>query len=292
MDNVPFKRSIGLVEADIEANCATHGVRGILLHHDILNMISEYDEDDKQARIFGKFQHLTGLVFKVFHPTVHILRPFELDPRDWVVTQALDPHSRNNDAAIWLATNRKGQKIVVDEMYKGFNGTDGDKELARIIKDKDERYRIVKRVIDPSADVIDQHTGRSLKSDLYNMGISYDMGSKARTDAIRLIKTAFSYQMANGVFIRPPELYIFESCVRLIWEIQHWQWQDWSSKSAQIRSPNEKPMDKDDHCIECLGRALLADAPFTEIEQIDTNFYGNQAVLDNPAVPINIDDPY
>lgn len=295
MDNQitqPFKRSIGLVEADIEANCETHGVRGILKHTDILNMISEYDEDDKQARIFGKFQHLTGLVFKNFNRSVHVIRPFELDPKDWVVTEALDPHPRNNDAVVWLAVNAKGQKIVVDELYKGFLGTDGDKELARAIKDKAERYRVVKRLIDPAADVVDQHTGRSLKSDLYNMGLSYDLGSKARADAVRLIRNAFSYQMVNGVFVRPPELYIFESCTRLIWEIEHWQWQEWSSKSAQTRSPNEKPVDKDDHCIECLGRCLLADTQFVDITPIEANFYGNQAVLDNQRIQTNIDDPY
>ncbi len=59
-----YERKVGYVEADIESACKQHGVRGHLEHSDIVNLIAEYSEDERQARIYGKFQHLIGLVFK------------------------------------------------------------------------------------------------------------------------------------------------------------------------------------------------------------------------------------
>src|ERR1035437_6281717 len=80
----PYQRKVGVVEADIESNCIEHGVRGILEHRHIEAMVSEYTEEDKQARVYGKFQHLTGLVFKTFNRRVHVIKPFLVKPQDFM----------------------------------------------------------------------------------------------------------------------------------------------------------------------------------------------------------------
>ena len=49
------------VEAQVEDACKEHGVRGHLEHDHIMRMVAEYSEDEKQARVYGKFQHLVGL---------------------------------------------------------------------------------------------------------------------------------------------------------------------------------------------------------------------------------------
>ncbi len=139
MDNNGYERSIGLVEADVEANCKKHGVRGILEHSDIMKIISEYSEDDRQARIFGKFQHLTGLVFKTFSRPIHIIKPFDIDPKEYVVVEAIDPHQRNPDAVVWCAIDRYGRKIIIDELYKNYDSS----ELAQAVKHKNQTYRVV-----------------------------------------------------------------------------------------------------------------------------------------------------
>ena len=61
---VSYTRKVAYIEADIESACKTHGIRGHLNHSDIENIIAEYSEDEKQARIYGKFQHLVGMIFK------------------------------------------------------------------------------------------------------------------------------------------------------------------------------------------------------------------------------------
>lgn len=255
------KRSIGLIEADIEENCIEHGIRGILRHSDIMNMIAEYDEDDKQARIFGKFQHLTGLIFKTYNPIVHEVEPFEIKYEDYTVVEAFDCHPRTNDALLWMAIDRQGRKFLVDELWESYEGTD---TLAYHIKEKADRYRVVRRILDPSAWNIDKHTQSNFFSELFKLGLTYEKASKERTLAIRRTKQALHYLYQNGQYLKVPELYVFKSCKRTIWEFTHWKWSEWSSAMGELKDPKAVPEDKDDHMMENVGRLLLADVPFIE----------------------------
>lgn len=271
MEEELVKRSVGLVTATVESNCRTHGIRGILNHSDILKMISLYDDEDKNARVFGKFAHLVGLVFKKFSRKIHVIKPFNITRRDYIVCEALDPHPRNPDAVMWLATDRKGTKFVVDELYGNFITA----ELARRIQTKADRYRIEMRIADPSAFVKDQHQDEpdkaTLAMKLSGLGLDYQPATKDRQGADRRIKDALDYEMRGDEMLNAPELYVFDTCMRTIWELEHYQWDDWRGKAAERKDPKEKPQDKDDHMIECAGRLLLQEPAFVPmVAQQDT----------------------
>lgn len=255
-----FRRKVAVVEADIESNCIEHGVRGILHHRDIQNMIAEYTEEDKQARVYGRFQHLTGLVFKTFERRVHVIKPFLPKKEDYMVIERLDPHPRNPDAVQWVAINPKGQKFVIDELFEKFESVE---EMAFKIKQKASQYRIVQRKADPAAWTpgSSERSTVTLADRLHDLGLTYTPASKQRTLGITLIQDALSYQ-ANEFegrfeFIKSPMLYVFSTCERTIWEFEHWQYSEYTGKAAEKRSQSERPMDKDDHMMENLGRALL-----------------------------------
>lgn len=249
------------IEADVEAACKTHGVRGHLDHEHIQRMIAEYSEDEKQARVFGKFQHLAGLVFKKFSRKIHVIKPFLITQRDYCVYEMIDPHPRNPDAVMWVAVNKKGTFFVIDELYIKCQG--GTEELAQRIKEKASNYRIVRRLGDPSMFIEDQHTGRSLASRLENYGLSYLEASKTRQASDKRIEDALNYvQLPTGEFEKQPELYIFENCKRTTFEFEHYRWDEWSGKTAENRNAKEKKVDKDDHMIEDLGRCLIQEPTF------------------------------
>jgi len=279
-----LERSIGLVEADIEENCIQHGIRGILQHSDIMKMIAEYDDDDKQARIFGKFQHLTGLIFKSYSPIVHEIEPFEIKFEDFCVVEMFDCHPRTNDALLWMAIDRQGRKILCDEMWESYDGVD---TLVAKIREKADRYRIVKRLLEPAAWNTDKHTQSNFFSELYTRGLVYEQASKERTLAIRRTKQALHYIYQNGQYQKPPELYVFKTLMRTRWEFTHWKWSNWSSKMAETKDPKGVPEDKDDHMMENVGRGLLANVPFIEyippvVEQHLERQREQAAVLDDP----------
>ena len=249
------------IEAPVEAACKQHGVRGHLEHDNIQKMIAEYDEDERLARVEGKFQHMAGLIFKNFSRKIHVIKPFQINLRDYSVFEMLDPHPRNPDAVMWVATDRKGTHYVIDELY--LKCENGDEELAERIKTKASQYRVERRLCDPSAFIVDQHTQKSLATRLSDYGLNYLEASKSRTASNRRIGTALGYvQLPTGQFVKSPEVYFFDTCKRTIYEIEHWRWDEWSGRTSENKNSKEKPIDKDDHMIENLGRCLIQEPPF------------------------------
>lgn len=259
-DNI--QRKVAVVHADIEANCKQHGIRGILEHSDIERMIGEYDEEDKQARIYGKFQHLTGLVFKTFSRKIHVIEPFEITKADFAVYERFDPHPRNPDAVGWYAVNRWGQKFIVDELFMNGNYD----EVTAQIKKRDDLYRIINRKADPWIFNEDQHAkenfgeSKTPAMEYLVRGLYYTPASKQRTSAIKRTEQALKYQEVQGHLVQLPELFVFNTCVRHIWEFEHWQWHEYTGKSTEYKNRSEKPQDKDDHMMENLGRFLVDDS--------------------------------
>lgn len=269
-DQIITKQAKGqreVITADVEDNCVQHGVRGILEHANIEKIIAEYDEEELEARIHGRFQHLVGLVFKKFNRKIHVVRPFFVNPRDYVVTEALDPHPRNPDAVMWLATDRKGNKFVVNELYVKATTP----ELAERIKKVRQEYRILREICDPSAFVQDKHEAdpekSTLASKLLKYGLEYEPASKNRVAANRRIKDAIDFEMKGEDLLVAPELYVFDTCQRTIYEFEHWKWAEWSGKASERKNPREQPEDKDDHMMENLGRLLLLETGFSPMQR-------------------------
>lgn len=258
---VKFERKIAYIEADIESACREHGIRGHLRHADIENIIAEYSEDEKQARIYGKFQHLVGLIFKRWDRKVHVIPPFTINMRDFTVYEFLDPHPRTPDAVMWVAVDRKGTKYVIDEL---FIKVDNIEEISSRIKSKASQYRVVRRMADPWIFTPNQHldNGKTLAQKFADEGLNYMQATKERTMADRRIADALSYVEINGFMMKAPEVYVFETCPRTIFEMEHYRWQEYTGKAADRHDPNPKPVDKDDHMIENLGRALFNEPVF------------------------------
>jgi hypothetical protein len=283
IDEEVYHRKIGVIEASIEDNCLEHGVRGILKHEDIMQMIAEYDDEDKQARIFGRFQHLTGLVFKKFYRRIHVRKPFTINPRDFCVIELLDPHPRNPDAVMWVAFNKSGERYVVDEIYKNYHGNID--QMAFEIKQRASQYRIIQRRADPAAWNEDQHqhpSYNSLAKRLADKGLEYIPASKERTNGIRLIQEALDYQLMGETedYFKRPMLYVFENCIRTTWEFEHWQYNEWTGKAVEKRNQSEKPQDKDDHMMENLGRAFLDPLDFVPMDAYTGQTQGSTPTLD------------
>ncbi len=279
----PLQGQREFITADIEANCIEHGVRGILKHTDIEKMIAEYNEEDKQARIKGQFQHLVGLVFKKFTRNIHVIKPFHVNLRDFCVYQRADTHPRNPDAVGWYAVDRMGRKYIIDELYGEYT----TEEFCYRVKQKDDQYRVINRKIDPSAFIVDQHTNNSLAQRILtisNYFLRYEPASKERTMAIQRTKDAIDYEIIMDQLVKPPELYVFDTCIRHIYEFEHWQYNEYTGKLAERKDRSERPQDKDDHMMENTGRFLIDEPGFIEMP---LNF--RQSTVQG-SVPVS--DPY
>lgn len=260
------------IEADVEAACKQHGVRGHLEHEHIEAMIANYTEDEKQARIYGKPSHLSGLVYKQFSNKIHVIKPFDVTMRDYTVYQALDTHPRYPDRVVWVAVDKNDTKYIIDELSIGKVSI--EEEAARI-HEKDSRYRVVRRFIEPGSFVKDQHeTGKCTADKLAELGLTYEPATKLRETANKRIGYALDYEMKEGYMAKKPELYVFETCSLTIYEFTHWMWSEWHGKSGEEKEQKQKPVDKDDHSIECIGRILITEPQFYPYV-VEVNAYDN-----------------
>ena len=89
-------RRISVLFVDIEDNCQEHGVRGLIPHEKIEQIISAYDEEEKDARAHGKFLVLTGKVYKELKPH-HLIDPIDI-PENAILYHINDPHDRKYPA--------------------------------------------------------------------------------------------------------------------------------------------------------------------------------------------------
>lgn len=78
--------------------------------------LQETDDDEIEARGYGKFQHLVGLIFKSYDPKA-IFRPLARRkiPRNYMYRFVLDPHDRKPPAASWYALDWHGRITKIRE---------------------------------------------------------------------------------------------------------------------------------------------------------------------------------
>lgn len=244
------------VEAEMEDNCYLHGVRGILKHENIARIVEGMPEDEKLARAYGKFGHLIGRVHKLFRKKVHVIQPFPIDPKEFTTYKALDPHPRVADHVLYLSVDKNGTKFITGEVLS--EGKTKVLHQRMIAFEEAMNYRMEDRIIDPSAYNDDQHRmEKSVGSMLFDLGESYIKGSKDLMAGIKRTNDALDYQMIDGNIIRPPELYVFDTCPVLIKQLEEYVWQEYKGASKDEKQLNSRPRDKDDHNVENLHRLLL-----------------------------------
>jgi len=82
---------------------------------------------------------------------------------------------------------------------------------------------------------------------------------------------------AERKFIKYPELYVFDTCPRTIYEFEHLRWDEWQGKIAEKKDQKEKTIDKDDHMIENIGRILIQEPQFYPMPTP-----GNSGIAEDP----------
>lgn len=227
--------------------------------------------EEREARLRGKYRHLSGLVYKEYDPLKHIVAPIAIPP-EWPRYVSIDPHPRNPHAVVWAAISPRGELYVYDELYIDALIP----ELCRQIKAKTGTQRVVKWVCDPSAFNRSPMDDTCWADEFHRQGIPIVEGSKDLGLAIRLTKERW-----EGVDKVHPELFLFNTLSRLPWELSRYQWDEWSGKASERRAPRERPKDKDDHAIECLHRIVLCKPTFRDTSR---DFSALTALMPSPDV--------
>ena len=249
--NKQKERDVGVIYSTCWDASKSKGVRGHLSDVFINRLIEQYKDtpEELDARLEGKFMHLAGLVFKNFRRDKHVIKPFTI-PTWWNIIEAIDTHPQTPDAVMWLAIDELGYKYIIDELW--FDGTVEEEAMAIIAKRKQIGVDPIVTIVEPAAWNVDKHTNINVADMLAeelarrSAKFSFEKGSKDLMGGIEAIRNAFKPDKAEV-----PMLRIFENCTRTVWEIERWVWQKFSGKSSDKKDPPNRPVDKDDHFVEC-----------------------------------------
>jgi hypothetical protein len=126
------------------------------------------------------------LVFPEFDPAIHVVEEFKLDPSQWTVSMACDPHPRTPHAFLWLAINREGEMIVRFSWWpqsyvrSDFHAT--VKHYVDCVKKVEELFgwKVYNRVMDPAGKGMNADEERSYFDAYREAGIYFRPAKKNR----------------------------------------------------------------------------------------------------------------
>lgn len=256
-----IKEKFKVIFCSQDQNSVERGVRGILPLAQIERMYENMMPEERDARRYGKFIHLSGLIFKEFRDRVlpgedwcHVFnhdKVFREEARntwkDWSVYLGIDTHQVLPFYTLAVKVDPRGRLYAFDEIIE-----EGPYNTIRAIR---ERYDYWGRepddyLIEPQAKQVDATSQKSVMQILREEGIWTRQWQKHNSGRIHEIHENLRFDPKLG----RPKLLVSSRCVELIKELKRWCYKDETGK----------PIDKGDHMIDCLGGILCSSPQHTE----------------------------
>lgn len=200
---------------------------------EIAKLEEKMTEEEREARQYGRFVAMSGLIYKEFNEQIHVIDPFPV-PREWFDTISIDPGMEHPLSCHFYACDHDGTVYVIAEHYKnGWTVEQHAQSIKKIAQDLDwkfDAYGKLEGIIDAAA------TQRTLQSEknvvelFAEHGISLSATSKQQKDqwtGIQRVKQYLTLREANDKQAFPkgkPRIFIFRNCVNMIREFKSYRW--------------------------------------------------------------------
>ncbi|MDR3048690.1 MAG: hypothetical protein LBV16_02460 [Elusimicrobiota bacterium] len=224
--------------------------------------IETMQEDEKEARLHGKFKHLVGLVYKEFSE-IHRVDSFEI-PENWTKVCACDFHQRKACYFVWVAIDENDIAYVYDELNT--QGTIRQICEKVIAKEKEHKGRVKYRFIDSISSTPDRITGKCPQREIAITGneMGHPLNFRASTKNWAMGKDAVMeyLQVKNG----KPGIYFFKDrCRMLIESMTRYTWANANTKEGEA----EKPRKMYDDAPDALRYALVLRIKYQHQQRIN-----------------------
>lgn len=223
--------------------------------------VSRWDEDEREARVHGRFKHLMGRVYKNFDRAQHVLGTdkFFTDHPDWQKYPAfcvIDPHDRKPFAMAWGVVTPRDEKVFIQE-WPDFDFTKVKQykasidEYVAIIRDTEARLwqtttesvsygfdpknaPIAWRIMDPNFGRSPKAGGgRTVEEEFADRQLYFDTTVDDDIPSGHLVvRNAFATK----------QVFFLDCCNNLTRGAENYTWDEYRGKTDH--TPKEKPRDK------------------------------------------------
>lgn len=229
------------------------------------SFIDSIDEDEKTARIEGKFVSVGGRIYKNFDPVLgglHVLKePFDSPKqrfKDWFWIMSLDHGLNNPTAVLWSAVNKHGHIITFHEHYRKEWTVE---QHAKFIRETNRSFGREPDLLvaDPSIQNRNAVTNTSIHEEYVRHGIPFTLGNNAVRDGIIRVKGYLNPSPRRIIEGKPAPLWqVTPNCQNLIWEMKRYRWKTYQQKKLQYENnAYEEPQKKDDHACDSLRYMVM-----------------------------------
>lgn len=221
-----------------------------LSQEEIRNLESTMTEEELEARKYGRFVALSGLVYKEFNEQIHVIDPFPV-PREWYDKFSIDPGLEHPLSCHWYACDHDGTVYVIAEHYQ--NGWTVEKH-AEAIKQISKRLDWpetagghLKGIIDAAALQRTLQAEKNVVELFGEHGINLSPTSQQQKEhwtGIQRVKEYLTLREADDKNAWPrgkPRIFIFRNCVNMIKEFKSYRWKP--DTDAEVIKSGDDAMD-------------------------------------------------
>jgi hypothetical protein len=211
------------------------------------------NREERECRLHGLPLNMAGLIYKEFIYDLHVLcdvpkgwEDYHLPPKNYTIRIWFDYHIRLPQAVLFFATDPKGRVFVYDELFSD----NLIEPVAKAIVDKTKGYFVADYEIDKLAIIPHPVTEESILDELAKYDLFFDPATKDRALGINKVreKLAERDNFGNATIFFSPNVR------ETLFEFSHY-----------VYDPKKnEPVDKDDHQMENLYRAVLNGLSYIE----------------------------
>lgn len=218
----------------------------------------ELTEDTFYQEYMADFRKFTGLVYKAFDRTLHVIQPFDI-PDSWAIYRGIDFGSTNPTACVWVAVDPDDNWFICDEHYAKGEPLDYH---AGVINSNRYSPRVVSTYGDPSgAQWITEFAGKGVfitpaNKEIgtgFSLWVNYGINQVAEKLKAMPGHTVPSIpQGAEPSGPQLPQLFVFASCTNVVREFESYRWKEKSVSQAQDLNEPDVPEKANDHAMDAL----------------------------------------
>ncbi len=246
-EEVERDRDVDVVEVDMAEN--PH-----LDPAEIARFVASLSDEEREARVHGRYVALGGLIYRGFDPDTHVVAAGP-PPAGWPIYTSMDHGLANPTAWLWHAVGPAGQVLTFHEHYAPELTVEAHAGIVRAYEGT-HGIHTESRVGDPAITARQQANGMavSIQQEYIRHGLAIMLGNNDVEAGINRVRRYLQVPLSGS-----PRWQVSADCVNLIREMRRYRWRTFLSRKMRDRANAfETPLKKDDHAADALRYFLMS----------------------------------